>query len=509
MKKLVTPFRVGLLVIAAAAALFAFLSWVKKGGIAKKQALSVHAYFKDASGLGKKSRVQIAGIPVGEIDAITLEGNRARVDMKIRRDVGLHVDAAIRKRSESLLGDYMLDLFPGSEVEPLMPDGGEITHVYDQQGMDAMMESAQKIASDVQAITSTLRRVLASEHGEQSLQTVMDNLVSVSNQLDDTLRRSSDQLDGILRNVGRVSNELAGMTSGESQSVREIIANVDSATRDIKDVMGQVKSLVGENQGEMKQGVSSIKDSMAKLDRTLANLEEVTSKIREGKGTVGELISDERLGEKLADTVSDLSDFSNRLTGLKLEASIRSEYLINQAAARDVVGFRIFPKPDKYYLLELVDDPRGEVSETIVQNNPPAVGQPATQIQRTTRETLTFTAEFAKRYYFLTLRLGLFQSTGGVGADLDFFNDHLELKFDAYNFSVTQLVLPRLRATVRVKAFDHLYATAGMDDILNNPVRDSFTNRLISGRDFFAGAGVYFTDDDLKSLLVITGVPHP
>ena len=58
--------------------------------------------------------ITVAGQRVGEVKEIILEGTRARVNLKIRRDVNLKVDAALAKRSESLLGDYLLDLVPGS-----------------------------------------------------------------------------------------------------------------------------------------------------------------------------------------------------------------------------------------------------------------------------------------------------------------------------------------------------------------------------------------------------------
>src|SRR6476659_8111934 len=116
--KFVTPFRVGLLVLASAICLFIFLTFVKKGGMSEEESIGVYAYFKDASGLGKKSRIQIAGIPVGEVGDITLEGTRARVTIRVRKEVGLREDASLTKRSESLLGDYLLDLYPGSETAP-------------------------------------------------------------------------------------------------------------------------------------------------------------------------------------------------------------------------------------------------------------------------------------------------------------------------------------------------------------------------------------------------------
>jgi phospholipid/cholesterol/gamma-HCH transport system substrate-binding protein len=52
-----------------------------------------------------------------------------------------------------------------------------------------------------------------------------------------------------------------------------------------------------------------------------------------------------------------------------------------------------------------------------------------------------------------------------------------------------------------------VYVNVGVDDILNEANRDALTNRLLSGRDFFFGAGIVFTDSDLKALLPILPVP--
>ena len=85
MKKLVTPFRVGLLVLVTGGFLFGFILFTRKGGLGKDEALQAYAYFRDASGLGPKSRIQIAGLPVGEVESIKLEGTRAKVTVRIRR----------------------------------------------------------------------------------------------------------------------------------------------------------------------------------------------------------------------------------------------------------------------------------------------------------------------------------------------------------------------------------------------------------------------------------------
>src|SRR5262245_24060931 len=175
MRKLLSPFRVVILVLFSGGLLFVMLNFVKKGGMSEKEALTVYGIFKDASGLGRRSRVQIAGIPVGEISNIELVGNRAKVWLKIRRDIALHTDASLKKRSESLLGDYMLDLYAGTDGAPLLKDGDEIRIVVDAQGMDQVLEQATRIASDVSEVTASLRRVLGGEKGTQSLEALVDN----------------------------------------------------------------------------------------------------------------------------------------------------------------------------------------------------------------------------------------------------------------------------------------------------------------------------------------------
>jgi phospholipid/cholesterol/gamma-HCH transport system substrate-binding protein len=506
-KKLVTPFRVGLLVIAAGAFFFAFFVFARKGGLSDKEATNVWAYFRDASGLSAKSRVQIAGIPVGEISAISLEGTRAKVWLRIRRDVELHDDAILTKRSESLLGDYLLDLNPGTEQAPRMQEGGQIRRVIDTQGMEAVFQSLSQITADIQQVTAALRDVLGGERGAGSLQRIVENLIHLSESVDDTVRTSGEKLNSILANFQGVSEDVRGLTAENEAEVTRIVDNIEGITKDVREVLGTVKKVVGTNEGDLKEGVSSLKETIQKLDRTLGNLEQITHKVKEGEGVVGTLLTDKQLGQKLTDAVSDVTDYANRLTGLQTEVGLNASYLLSQGRAKNGISLRLIPKPDKYYLLEIIDDPRGLVEVQVVQNNPPASGQPVVQTQKITKETFKISAQFAKRYYFTTLRFGLIESTGGVGADLHFLEDALTLKMDAFNFSAEELRYPRLRASLRAQAFDHLFLTAGMDDILNAQQRDTATRRLIAGRDFFFGGGIFFTDDDLKAIL--PSVPGP
>src|SRR5438105_10334677 len=71
------------------------------------------AVFRDASGLPVRSRVLIAGVQVGEITKLTIEGDLARVDMRMSDDVVLWDDAYAMKSGSLAFGDSHVEVFPG------------------------------------------------------------------------------------------------------------------------------------------------------------------------------------------------------------------------------------------------------------------------------------------------------------------------------------------------------------------------------------------------------------
>jgi phospholipid/cholesterol/gamma-HCH transport system substrate-binding protein len=513
-KKFVTPFKVGLLVIIAGVAFIAFFTFTKKSKF-RGESLTVWALFKDASGLGNKSRVQVAGITVGEIADISLEGTKAKVTMRVSREVPLHTDASIAKRSESMLGDFMLDLYPGSDEAPMMPDGGQIKVVYDKTGLDQTFDRLNTIATDIQDITSSLRGVLGGKKGAGDLQSIMENMTRLSGTMDKTVRESGEKLNVVLGNLEGATGAVKDLTTSQEEDYRQIVSNVRAASEDVRDVLKTIKQVLGTGEGGFKESVAGVRGSLEKLDRALERIDSIAGKVDQGQGALGALVNDPEIKSQVAKTVDDASTFVGKLSGLMAEVSLRSEYHWNQRGVKNYLQLKVIPKPDKYYYFEVITDPRGYTTEQTVERLPPGSTERELQTVVTTQfNQLKFSAEFAKRYYFLTLRFGIVESTGGMGANLHFLNDSLTITVDMFDFAASNKDYPRLKAFANYSFLGHLFVSAGVDDALNRTLYDSdlvgtgtgATRRLVSGRDFFLGAGLYFTDDDLKSVLGLVGL---
>lgn len=491
--------KVGFLLIAgilAFIAIYLFLQDRQGGGRANEY----WALFEDASGLATRAEVRVAGVQVGEVSSISLQGGRARVHFTVRPDVEVYPNAVVAKRSSSILGDALLELDPGfsepieggfgETTEPL-PSGSQIRNVHEGVSIERLFEVLSDVTQDVRRITSSLDRIVTSETG--SIQQIVRNVEDLTGRLDRLVQRSTDEVEVILENAEVISYNLRELTTGKNDDVEEILANARELTRDAREALAGLRGTFGE--GEEAMG-----PALSRLSRSLDHLESIVRKIDHGEGALGKLISDERLGEQVATAVEGVSNYVTRVNALQAEISLRTEYLFRAESAKNYVTLRLIPAPDQFFLLQVVDDPLGFVRRESVLRSPPGKDEAAQQEIRTTSDILKFSVELAKRYSFLAVRFGLIESTGGFGVDLNFFDDRLTFTVDAFDFARQEASFPRIRTYGNLTVIPHLYLTVGLDDAFARARFDPVTGRFRMGRDYFAGAGLSFSDEDLKVL---------
>jgi phospholipid/cholesterol/gamma-HCH transport system substrate-binding protein len=81
------------------------------------------AKFQNVAGLKVGSQVEMAGVQIGQVEAITLdlEDLVAKVRMKIREEVVLTDDVIASIRTSGLIGDKYIKLSPGGSDITLKP----------------------------------------------------------------------------------------------------------------------------------------------------------------------------------------------------------------------------------------------------------------------------------------------------------------------------------------------------------------------------------------------------
>jgi len=525
MKGISAGVKVGILFLLAAAGIYVLWKNLSSDP-AGENSYQLWAKFRDASGLPVGSKVVVAGLPVGEISSLSIDGRYAKVNFRVRADIEIWSNAVVYKKSTSLLGDYYLEIDPGSQLAP-GPDGT-------QQEFTLLLGSKTKTPDDDQ-----VKRVVES--------TSVDTLLR---RIDETM----PEVDKVLASINNLSEELRGLVNGP---VASIAANVDSfvqkesgnlsdavaklntsldrieaITKDVESISGtaperveaildnleaasaEASALMKTTRAEVEETGDAVRDKLDMVDDVIASTDSIAKKIDEDRGTLGRLVNDPAIADNVEEITEDAKGFLGTLFGLQTYVGLRSEYNFRSRAARHYVSVELHTRPDKFYLIELERGPRGDYPEVTLEYDP-TVNDTAWVRRSVIRDETRFTFQFAKRFGWLTLRYGLKESTGGVGADADvrWWDRDLKLSVDAFDTTFDQL--PRVKLAAAVEVFRFIYLLGGIDEMLNPPdeltIQTGMDDVPIQfetfryGRDVFLGGMIRFNDEDLAALLTVGG----
>jgi phospholipid/cholesterol/gamma-HCH transport system substrate-binding protein len=129
----------------------------------------------------------------------------------------------------------------------------------------------------------------------------------------------------------------------------------------------------------------------------MKNIEEITDKINSGKGTIGKLINDEKTVDELNTAIQGVSEFVGTASKTTTHLDFHTEYLGDVGEAKSYLGVRLQPGLDRYYELQIVDDPKGVVKETTTETTTGGTTTVEDE-KKTYKNKIKFTALFCKKF---------------------------------------------------------------------------------------------------------------
>ena len=484
-----------LVMLVATYLLFQYTSERVAGG----KGYRVYALFHNALGIYEKTRVLSAGLRVGQVEERVLdqESGKAKVFLRIDPEIRLYENAAIGKKSASLLGEYYLDIDPGTpfimkdgkKVESRrLKDGDQIMHVTEPAEMGEIMDSVSTILPVLKAILDDLKGLTAGP------------IKDIANNTNQMIERNSVIVERLLGRMDEIAATVEGITKSEADDVKVALHNVREITEGIKGLVGTTQGQVSGAGEDLHSSLQKLQHSVDSLDKSLNHVEKIAGRMADGEGTVGHLLTDDTVAKNLDSITDDASTLVHGITRLQTIVGMRTEYNYLAGTFKNYLAITLMPRPDKFYLIEVVDDPRGYRTKSQVYQDSSQNGQTLTK-SITTTEQLRLTFQFGKRIGPFVGRFGIKESTGGVGADLYLFDDRLMLSADVFDMRSNQYPRAVGRATLAVYK-RMIYLVGGVDDVFNYVRTQGSAGGFF---DWFLGAQLVFNDEDLKSLLLFGG----
>ncbi len=444
---------------------------------------TVDVLFDSVAGLNVKAPVRVAGVSVGRVEALGLEGRRARVTLLLEEPITLTRGTVARISNAGILGDKFVELVPGPADGGLLDEGilleGETPVTFDEAlaRFDSLGQSLQELTGDVSSrgdLGGSIRRLL-------------DNLEATSADIRLLVSSNRSQVDSTVANFERFSGTLA--------------EELPRLTQQMADLLEQVGAVVAENRDDFQGSLSNIREITDNIQTSVDNLNDISSQMRSGEGTIGKLLYDDQAHDSLVDTlgaveqgVASLDETLGRVKKLELELGLEGAVytdLEDEGAA--AFSLRLSSNPKRFYYVGLGDRPQGRTkteTRTLTTTLPDGTVETTVIEERKTEDKFTLDAQLGYRMGDFTLRAGLIDSSGGARVDYDAFERRLQLSVEAFDFSRPDDLDPHLRFTTRYLLSPNVYLLGGWDD----PLVDDTES-------FFFGAGIRWKDDDLKYLL--------
>ena len=471
--------------------------------------VTVYGLFHDASGLFEKSRVQTAGISIGEIVSRALDPTTARAKITIRINPGitLYENAVVSKRSASLLGEFYLEIDPGTAFAEVngqrrqmrvLQNGDQIKNVREPVAMGEIMDNVGSLLPILHDILEDVRRLTSG------------TITDIADNVNKLIETNSVVLERLLNRMDTIAANVEGVTTAEAGDMKASIKNVREITESIKSLIGTTQGQVAGTGNKVQGSIDRLQATLDNLDKSMHNIESITEHIDKGEGTVGHLVNDDTIARNVEDITENASTFVRGITKLQTIVGLRSEYNVLARTFKNYLSVTLMPRPDKFYLIELIEDPRG-YSNTVTTATQSSKDGFVSATTVTTTDQLRFSLMFGKRVGPVAGRFGIKESTGGFGGDLFMFDDQLTLSVDVFNFAASNVnQYPRVKTTVSYAVWNKMfYLIAGADDLLNFKGVANNTGRGAAGAgggfDYFFGGQLVFNDEDLKSLLLFGG----
>jgi len=451
-----------------------------------EKGLRIDAVFDSVQGLDDKAAVRVAGVRVGRVDGIHLDGRRARVTLLLDPSVAPTEGARATVANLGLLGDKFVQLDPGPAGAAPLAEGATIPGE-SPISIDQALAKIEKIGDSVDSFLSGT----GGGGGGGGLGDLISSIQATADELRAVIAENRNAFGGTVSNFERFSATLAD--------------DLPRLTAQIERVLDQVGGVVAENRDDLHGTMSNLREVTDRVQVSVDNLNKITTGLANGEGTLGKLLtSDEAHDELIAalgsveEGVSALGDTLGRVQKLKLDIGMESAYLSELDDARSAVRVDVLPRGEespRRYRVELVSDPRGRVTEkteTITITGPDGLPETTTtdrilREQNKWRYSVLLGLPFAEKRG--QLWAGMIENSGGVRLDYSPVPDKLRLSFEAFEFSRALDLDPHLRLSAEWSPWRSLYIRGGYDDPLVSDYRSPFI-----------GAGLRWSDDDLKYL---------
>jgi phospholipid/cholesterol/gamma-HCH transport system substrate-binding protein len=288
--------KIGIVMLLAIAAVYVGMNFLKGVNIFSTSK-TYYGVYERVNGLQASNPVVLNGYRIGQVKAITLENSRRgllTVELTIDQDIDIPKDSKAILRSKDLLGSMQIEIRLGKSAVLAM-EGDTLTPDIEGDLVDEVNAQIRPIKIKAEGLISSVDSVIK----------VIEAILNAQSQQD--LIDSFKGINGAIRSLERTAFRVDTLVQEEQQKISAIFSNVQR--------LSEVLSANGNELDNIIKNFSQISDTLAQADiaqtivtanAALNDVQKVIEKINSGEGSLGMLINNPDLYNKLEAAADNL-----------------------------------------------------------------------------------------------------------------------------------------------------------------------------------------------------------
>jgi phospholipid/cholesterol/gamma-HCH transport system substrate-binding protein len=284
--------KVGILAAFAIALLIIGYNFLKGNSIFSSET-TLYAKYTRVDGLSVSKPILINGYQIGRVAKLELQQDGTVIaTLSVNSKYEIPENSIARLEGTDLLGSKAIVMSLGNSKK--MAEDGYTLNANVEKGL---MEQVQPVQKKAELIIGKMDSILSS----------VNSILNPNFQKN--VDKSFNSIAGTLASLETTSKKVDGLVGSESARIEAIFKNVEGITANLNNNNQKISDILTNiNTVTDKFAAANFKETLDKANSAIADLQSVISGIKDGKGSLGLLLNDDKMYQNLNNASKNLDE---------------------------------------------------------------------------------------------------------------------------------------------------------------------------------------------------------
>lgn len=288
--------KIGIIAVVTILILYIGMNFLK-GVYVFDKPTTFYGIYPKINGLEKANPVMLNGFKIGQVRDIAIVNDgtgRLLVTLTINEDLDIPKDSKALLKAADLLGSMQAHIILGEATE-MAVSGDTLTPDVEGDFVEEVNAQLKPIKAKAESLISSVDSVIR----------VIENILNSKSQ--QNLVESFTGINHAVMNLERTTLRLDTLVSEERQRIKTIFTNVAQVTDVLADNSESLNNII-QNFEQISDTLAkvNIAQTISKANDALTEVDGIVTKINEGEGSLGMLINNPELYERLESAANNL-----------------------------------------------------------------------------------------------------------------------------------------------------------------------------------------------------------